>query len=373
MKHNQPSCINRCNAIEEEITMMLEKVMIDDEDDKDQEFFEYPYAVGGNDDIFSVNEDSARKKDKALSMKIIDHKITDPYVNQLMDGDRYLYPDMKHAYYNQGRGFNKKFHTVANQQSYQQQPFIETNQAIFKDSSNKYNQSNFSQSNQSMQQPFHFTIESKQKTNNIPNFFNISSHFINDTTCSFSQIDSSFNNNLFNNGNKKHNINPVNQSSIPTFLPFRSSIRKSNNKNSYKEETKIKPTRQVAQKLLNNFCINKVNEVTLAELENVLKIIDCIDESLFLKLRENFLTIIKTQNGSRVFQKYLKNTSQEIVHQIFLGIKGKLYELLVDPYANYFCQKFFAFINKEDRINFINEVELLFNLDSTKFLEYSLQ
>jgi len=37
-------------------------------------------------------------------------------------------------------------------------------------------------------------------------------------------------------------------------------------------------------------------------------------------------------------------------------IEAKLNELMVDPYANYFCQKFYEYLNLDDRLDFLDKV-----------------
>jgi hypothetical protein len=102
-----------------------------------------------------------------------------------------------------------------------------------------------------------------------------------------------------------------------------------------------------------------LKDVVFSELERLLSISDRIDEKLFARLKGNFINIIKTQNGSRVFQKYLKNTSSLILKSIFNELKYELNELMIDQYANYFCQKFFGFLDQDDRIYFLKEVKIL--------------
>jgi hypothetical protein len=105
-----------------------------------------------------------------------------------------------------------------------------------------------------------------------------------------------------------------------------------------------------------------LNDVIFSELERLLAIADRIDEKLFTRLKGNFISIIKTQNGSRVFQKYLKNTSSLILRSIFNELRYELNELMIDPYANYFCQKFFGFLEQVERLIFLKEVGSLLTL-----------
>ena len=94
-------------------------------------------------------------------------------------------------------------------------------------------------------------------------------------------------------------------------------------------------------------------EMLLYELNLSLTKNEKIDYFIYNKLQGNFVNIIKTHRGSRIFQNYLKNTHGDIIHQIFNEISTSLIELITDPYANYFCKRFFNFLNQKDRIDFL--------------------
>ena len=46
-----------------------------------------------------------------------------------------------------------------------------------------------------------------------------------------------------------------------------------------------------------------------------------------------------------------------ILHQIFIELTPNLEELITDPYANYFCKRFFTYLNQKDRIDFLKGIE----------------
>jgi hypothetical protein len=83
-----------------------------------------------------------------------------------------------------------------------------------------------------------------------------------------------------------------------------------------------------------------------------------IEENAYEKFKGNFYKIIKTQNGSRVLQKVLKNTPKNIISKIFVEIKCYLNDLIIDSYANYFVQKFFSQLNIDERLEFLEEVKI---------------
>ena len=103
----------------------------------------------------------------------------------------------------------------------------------------------------------------------------------------------------------------------------------------------------------NIFNTNVGLEVLLIEVKKILNKIEKIDSTIYNKLKGKFEQIILTHKGSRMFQNYLKNTHNDILHQIFLELKNKLPKLLRDNYANYFCKKFFNCLNQKDRIEYL--------------------
>lgn len=94
-------------------------------------------------------------------------------------------------------------------------------------------------------------------------------------------------------------------------------------------------------------------EMLLYELSNALEKSEKIDYYIYSKLQGNFIKVIKTHKGSRIFQNYLKNTHSDIIHQIFTEIIPSLNEIISDSYANYFCKRFFNYLNQKDRVQFL--------------------
>lgn len=102
---------------------------------------------------------------------------------------------------------------------------------------------------------------------------------------------------------------------------------------------------------------NIKNDLLLFELNTLLLKSEKIDHFIYNKLQGNFVNVIKTHKGSRIFQNYLKNTQSDILHQIFMELSPMLSEIMIDPYANYFCKRFFSFLNQKDRIEFLNIIQ----------------
>ena len=96
----------------------------------------------------------------------------------------------------------------------------------------------------------------------------------------------------------------------------------------------------------------------ICELKNILDKTGKMDYHIYNLIKGKFLSIIKNHKGSKLFQKYFKSfQSDEIIHLLYLEICPNLEEFITDPYANYFCKRFFSFLNQKDRIDFLKRIE----------------
>ena len=103
---------------------------------------------------------------------------------------------------------------------------------------------------------------------------------------------------------------------------------------------------------------NSINDNLIFELRHLLEHSGKIDFYIYNIIKGKIVSIIKNHKGSKIFQKYLKSThSDEILHLIFVELYPNLEELIIDPYANYFCKKFFTYLNQKDRIEFLKSIE----------------
>lgn len=282
---------------------------------------------------------------------------------------------------------------------------------------NNYNQSNFSNSNffncnnnslstqfetllphnnsNNMSYPFSLQNSFYPNTNNTASNFsyynypqnlnqNQNSNFMNMNTMNNMNIMNMYPHfNGINNGNVNVNIN-LNKSNSPQ--------KKGKNSKNNKKKAKLTPqtkTTQIPLKLKHfkinintpkNFSTNIpsnsliITESLITEIEKLLSQADRIDEEIFTNLRYKFIPIIKTQSGSRIFQRCLKNTTSDIIHKIFLEIYESLNYLIIDNYANYFCHKFFGYLNKDDRFAFLKKIQSnLLTIASSKVGTYPVQ
>jgi hypothetical protein len=126
----------------------------------------------------------------------------------------------------------------------------------------------------------------------------------------------------------------------------------------------------------NNININiNVNDSYIYELKHLLEHTGKIDFYIYNQIKGKFLQIIKNHKGSKIFQKYLKSTlSDEVLHLIYIELSPNLEELIIDPYGNYFCKKFFTYLNEEDRIDFLKTIsKSLIKLSSDSIGTYPIQ
>ena len=127
----------------------------------------------------------------------------------------------------------------------------------------------------------------------------------------------------------------------------------------------------------NNNNFNQINyntEYLIFQLKFNLERTGKIDHYIYSLVKGNFLLIIKNQKGSKIFQKYLKTTHCDILHQIFVELKPNLEEIITDFYANYFCKRFFTFLNQKDRIDFLLSIEKsMVKLSSDSIGTYPIQ
>ena len=116
------------------------------------------------------------------------------------------------------------------------------------------------------------------------------------------------------------------------------------------------------------------NEFLIYQLKYNLEKIGKIDHYIYNLVKGKFLNIIKSQKGSKIFQKYLKSTHCDILHQIFLELNHNLEELITDNYANYFCKRFFTYLSQKDRIDFLKQIEKsIAKLSSNSIGTYPIQ
>ena len=149
-------------------------------------------------------------------------------------------------------------------------------------------------------------------------------------------------------------------------------LNNSNNNNNlnnipYKKIFKNKP---LSNKQLSSLHL----DIYLNDLENLLKKENNIDINIFKTIKKDFPLLIKTQNGSKILQKYLQTTSNQVIHLIFIEIIDKLISLLQDQNASSFCLKLFCYLDINDTFNYLNIVtNNIIQLSMNKIATYGIQ
>ena len=110
------------------------------------------------------------------------------------------------------------------------------------------------------------------------------------------------------------------------------------------------------------------------ELESMLVKTNKFDMDIYNHFKGAFISLIKNQQASRICQFYFDQTPSNVVHLIFEELRDSITQLLLDPYANYFCLKIFYFLNGNDRIAFLENASNNFDILSVnKISTYPIQ
>ena len=202
------------------------------------------------------------------------------------------------------------------------------------------------------------------------NLQNIKPNFENNININKNNNNPTIKNNINDNSNQNYKRSESRKKTYPNF----------NNNDNYQKNINnnilMVPTyNQIFYQNHNN--LNQINyntEYLIFQLKFNLERNGKIDHYIYSLVKGIFINIIKNQKGSKIFQKYLKSTHCDILHQIFLELKPNLEEIITDFYANYFCKRFFTFLNQKDRIDFLLVIEKsLVKLSSDSIGTYPIQ
>ena len=205
------------------------------------------------------------------------------------------------------------------------------------------------------------------KNNNLQN---LKSNFENNININNNNNNPTIKNNINDNSNQNYKRSESRKKTYPNF----------NNNDNYPKNINnnilmVPNYNQIFYQNHNN--LNQINyntEYLIFQLKFNLERNGKIDHYIYSLVKGVFINIIKNQKGSKIFQKYLKSTHCDILHQIFLELKPNLEEIITDFYANYFCKRFFTFLNQKDRIDFLLVIEKsLVKLSSDSIGTYPIQ
>jgi pumilio RNA-binding family len=96
--------------------------------------------------------------------------------------------------------------------------------------------------------------------------------------------------------------------------------------------------------------------------------------ALFNMVQGNIINFVTQFTTSKQIQKALPSWNEDILISIFYEIYAHIPRLIVDPYANYFCQKLYQHLSKNERIHFILTIQpCLFDIACNNYGNYTLQ
>ena len=110
--------------------------------------------------------------------------------------------------------------------------------------------------------------------------------------------------------------------------------------------------------LINDECVSdqqeKTTQSTIDSSYEAMSEKSSIDLAMYYNLKGTFYDLVKSQNGSRFLQRVYIQTEQSILEKIFNELCPHIASLMIDPYANYFCQKYFSVLNYDTKLKFLN-------------------
>ena len=184
----------------------------------------------------------------------------------------------------------------------------------------------------------------------------------------------------YNNWQKCNNVNQNlfnNNISFPIYYNNNINIFVNNNLNNPNNNNNLNNThfkKIFKNKPLSNKQVSFHLDIYLNDLENLLKKENSIDLNIFKTIKKDFPYLIKTQNGSKILQKYLQTTSNQVIHFIFTELIDKLILLLQDQNASSFCLKLFCCLDLNDRFNHLNLItNNIIQLSMNKIATYGIQ
>jgi hypothetical protein len=125
---------------------------------------------------------------------------------------------------------------------------------------------------------------------------------------------------------------------------------------------------------LGSYTFSRSSSMEIEDVLEKIKIKSKMSKHNYEKLSGSFLNLVKTQSGSRVLQSILSTSHPEVVKSLFYELKANLPELIIDPYANYFCPKLFSVLKTEEKIQFLLEIQYnVLEIGVSKIGTYPLQ
>ena len=335
------------DSLEKQITSMLNNVIGDEEEDEIYEKLSFSDELE-KENIYQIQKQDYTDFNNIRNSKTFHNAIINDNDNLFkIQKKDYSIRNSKTYHYNNNLNINNNQNNIINRLNKKNQtvnlnindiPLIPNNLMINNNENSNYKRHNFQTQ----------IVNNPSYMNNIINYY--SNNYININTNSNSSLMENYIN--YNRDIERKKTYDIKKNSL--------------------EKNKIKENKFGSALIPNT--INLKLEMLIYEMKKLLLKYEKIDYYIFSKLQGNIISIIKTHKGSRIFQNYLKNTQCEILHQILLEILPQLSELLINPYANYFCKKFFTFLNQKDRIEFLTNIKSsLYSLCTNNIGTYPIQ
>ena len=67
---------------------------------------------------------------------------------------------------------------------------------------------------------------------------------------------------------------------------------------------------------------------------------------------------VRSQKGSRIYQRKLKKITKEEIDGLLTQLDGKFADILVNVYSNYFCQKLFSIASTQQKRYILENVNI---------------
>jgi hypothetical protein len=118
--------------------------------------------------------------------------------------------------------------------------------------------------------------------------------------------------------------------------------------------------------------LNKNNEHVVAL--GLISKLGRLDGQLYGNIRGKLSNFIKTQNSTRVLQMALPNTDETILWEMCNEILPEVHQFLTHSYGNYFCQKFYHYVNLSDKLRILHQISKYFvQISNSSVGTYPLQ
>ena len=98
---------------------------------------------------------------------------------------------------------------------------------------------------------------------------------------------------------------------------------------------------------------NQSYDEFISQIQHDIKMAKGDPDKEFSVLDGNIMKLASKKVGSMFLQDYLKNADQQLINKIIDQVDGKLADLMVGKYGNFFCSKLIEYLQPHQRIHFL--------------------